>query len=70
LVQWPTTLPHFIDIIQVLSRIVSSGPAHETILLGDETIFRFGAERRKRPIVINLPTKTADRAGRQTGDSH
>ena len=33
--------PHFIDIIQVLFRIVSFGPGHETILLGDETIFRF-----------------------------
>jgi hypothetical protein len=32
---------HFIDIVDVSCRIVSSGPGDETILLGDETIFRF-----------------------------
>jgi hypothetical protein len=64
-VHWPRAARHFIDIIHVLCRIVSSGPGHETILPDDETIFCFGAERRKPQLVINLPTTTADSAGWQ-----
>jgi len=50
--------------------IVSSGRGHETILLPDETIFRFGADIRKHRMVIDRITKTAGSAGRKnTGDS-
>jgi hypothetical protein len=37
--------------------------SEETILRRDETIFRFGAERRKRRMVIKAATTTADSAG-------
>jgi hypothetical protein len=42
---------------------------HETIFRRDETISRFGANVRKRRLVINCTTKTAGSAGSQTGDS-
>ena len=58
-------ISYFIEIIEVLCGIVSSGLGRETILLRDETIFRFGAERRKRPMAIKLPTTTADSVGGQ-----
>jgi hypothetical protein len=69
-VQWPTALPHFIDIIKVLFRIVSSGPARETILLGDETIFGFWRRTPETPDGYQVsnnsggqrrPGKTGDR---------
>jgi hypothetical protein len=37
--------------------------------MGDETIFRLGAELRKRRMVIKATTRAADNAGGQTGDS-
>jgi hypothetical protein len=64
-VQWPTAILHFVDIVKVLYRIVSSGPGHETILRVMKPFFVFGAERRKRRAVINLATITADSVGRQ-----
>jgi len=53
-----------------LRPIVSSGRRHETILLPDETIFRFRADIRKHRMVIDRTTKTAGSAGsKNTGDS-
>jgi hypothetical protein len=40
----------------------------ETIAGGDETVFRFGADILKQPVVIRLPTNGGDRR-HQTGDS-
>lgn len=37
--------------------------------MGDETIFRLGAELRKHRMVIKATTRAADNAGGQTGDS-
>lgn len=37
--------------------------------MGDETIFNFDAELRKRRVVTYPPTKMADRADKKTGDS-
>src|SRR5882672_3083437 len=53
--------PYVTEVIELLGRIVSSGRRDETILPGDETISRFGADIRKRPLVISLTTKTAAR---------
>jgi hypothetical protein len=41
----------------------------ETIAGGDETIFRFGADIRKQPVVIRLPTKRRGPPAPKTGDS-
>jgi hypothetical protein len=49
------------EIIELFSQIVSSACSDETILLNDETIFRFRADIRKQPLVIQLPTKRAQR---------
>jgi hypothetical protein len=40
----------------------------ETILLPDETISRFGADIRKRPMVINLATKRRTSPATKPGD--
>jgi hypothetical protein len=44
-------------------------PGDETILLRDETIFRFCADVRKRRLVINLSTKRRATPTANTGDS-
>jgi hypothetical protein len=41
----------------------------ETILPGDETIFSFGADIRKRPMVINWATKRRAAPAAKPGDS-
>src|SRR6267142_1453892 len=53
--------PYVTEVIELLGRVVSSGRRDETILPRDETISRFGADIRKRPLVISLTTKTAAR---------
>jgi hypothetical protein len=49
--------------------IVSSGRSDETILPGDETIFRFGADIRKRRMVINWATKRRAAPAAEPGDN-
>jgi hypothetical protein len=46
---------HLTEIIEFFGRIVSSAGFHETILLNEETIFRFRADIRKQPLVISYP---------------
>jgi hypothetical protein len=49
--------------------IVSSGRGGETILPGDETILRFGADIRKRRMVINWATRRRAAPAAKPGDS-
>jgi hypothetical protein len=62
--------PYVIDVIELLSELFRPASGDETILPGDETVSRFGADTRKQPLVISLIAKTADSAGIQNGDSH
>jgi hypothetical protein len=59
---------HWLKSLDFLS-IVSSGHGDETILPGDETIFSFGADIRKRPMVINWATKRRAAPAAKPGDS-
>jgi hypothetical protein len=49
--------------------IVSSGRGDETIPTGDETILHFGADIRKRRMVINWPTRRRAAPAAEPGDS-
>jgi hypothetical protein len=51
----PGVKRHLTEIIEFFGQIVSSAGFHETILLNDETIFRFRADIRKQPLVISYP---------------
>jgi hypothetical protein len=57
------------QIIELFPEIVSSPPGDETIFLPDETIYCFGADVRKPPMVIKLPTKRRVTPEPRTGDS-
>jgi hypothetical protein len=46
---------HLIEIIEFFGQIVSSACFHETILLTEETIFRFRADIRKQRLAISYP---------------
>ena len=52
---------HLTEIIELLGLIVSSTCSDETILLNDETIFRFRADIRKQPLVISYQRNGAQR---------
>jgi hypothetical protein len=59
-----------VEIVELFGRTVSSHRCDETILLSDETIFRFRADIRKQRLVIKLRNETAhQRLGLKTGDS-
>jgi hypothetical protein len=60
--QWPTITPSF-EIIRVFAVVFRRTAAHETILLPDETISRFGADVRKHRMSICPNNKTADGVG-------
>jgi hypothetical protein len=45
------------------------GPGDETILVGDETICRFGANIRKQLVVINPATERRPAPAAKSGDS-
>jgi hypothetical protein len=49
----PVSKNHLTEIIDFFSQNVSSACSDETILLNDETIFRFRADIRKQPLVIS-----------------
>jgi hypothetical protein len=59
---------HWLKFLDFLS-IVSSGRGDETILPGDETILLFGADIRKRRMVINWATKRRAAPAAEPGDS-
>jgi hypothetical protein len=44
---------HLTEIIELFGPNISSTCSDETILLNDETIFRFRADIRKQPLVIS-----------------
>jgi len=52
-----------IEIIDIFVIVFRPAAAHETILLPEETISRFGADIRKHRMVISPATKTAGSAG-------
>lgn len=47
------------EIVELFDQIVSSHRSDETILLSEETIFRFGADIRKQRLAIKFPNETA-----------
>jgi hypothetical protein len=49
----PGPKSHPIEMIEFFNQIVSSARFHETILLDEETIFRFRADIRKQRLVIS-----------------
>src|ERR1700710_114979 len=62
---------HLTEIIEIFCPNVSSNCSDETILPSDETIFRFRADIRKQPLVIQLPAKrrTAPRPEPETANA-
>ena len=57
----PSAKNHITEIIELFGQNVSSACSDETILLNDETIFRFRADIRKQPLVISYPSNGARR---------
>src|SRR3954452_25279210 len=46
---------HLVGIIEFLFKLFRRPIPHETILINEETIFRFRADIRKQPLVISYP---------------
>ena len=59
----PASKSHRTEIIEFFGLNVSSTCSDETILLNDETIFRFRADIRKQPLVISYQRNGAQRLG-------
>jgi hypothetical protein len=57
----PASKSHRTEIIEFSGLNVSSACSDETILLNDETIFRFRADIRKQPLVISYQRNGAQR---------
>jgi hypothetical protein len=58
----PSIKNRLTEIIEFFGSNISSSCSDETILLNDETIFRFRADIRKQPLVISYQRRTAHRA--------
>jgi hypothetical protein len=66
----PETLSQAIEIIDVADQLFRRQAGDETILVPTKPFWAFGAELRKRPMVINRANKDgAKRRQGQTGDS-
>jgi hypothetical protein len=60
---FPGVKSNLTEIIEFFGPNVSSARSDETILLNDETIFRFRADIRKQPLVISYQRNGAQRLG-------
>jgi hypothetical protein len=61
--------PVWTELIEVFGQLFRPVAGDETILRATKPFPAFGADIWKQPMVISLPTKTADSAGCPTGDS-